>query len=162
MTQSVDENSIERRIAEHGASLAAGAGDSNELGARLDKLELAIEEAGRTAVLTINVDSYVTDLRNDLKALRRTRFWLVIAALLFVVSLNGVVLVLMFGHGVWYWMQDTYFKAAIFLGSVTATVVLLSIMLKGGFHSLSERSKEGDMPPHIKEIVDAVKLALGK
>lgn len=97
MTQSFDEESIERRIAEHGASLAGKGGDS-ELAARLDKLELAIEETGRVAVLTVNVDGYVTDLRNDLLALRLTRFWLVIATLAFVVLLNALLLYLLFGH----------------------------------------------------------------
>jgi hypothetical protein len=128
-----------------------------EIEERLDALELAIEQAGRSAALVVKVDSYVSDLQADIRALRTTRLFLVIITLFFIVCVNVSVFYLLFHHGAWFWLQEAYFKTAMVVGDLTSSVVLLSIMLKGAFHSLSERTKDDTVPPNLKEIFDAVK-----
>ena len=61
-----------------------------------------------------------------------------------------------------YMIQDSYFKPAVFIAILASTVVLLSIILKGAFHSLADRTKDDMVPPHLKEGIDALKLMLGK
>lgn len=124
---------------------------------RIDALELAIEQAGRSAALVDKVDKYVDDLRADLRALRLTRFFLVLLTILFIGAINGAVFYLLFHHGAWFWLQESYFKTAMVVGTLTSSVVLLSIMLKGAFHSLSERNKDDSVPPNLKEVFDALK-----
>ncbi|MEH2504012.1 hypothetical protein V1290_002823 [Bradyrhizobium sp. AZCC 1578] len=143
-------------ISAHGKTLETPA-VPKEIEERLDALELAIEQAGRSAALVVKVDHYVSDLQADLRALRTTRFFLVLLTLLFVGAVNGTVFYLLFHHGAWFWLQDVYFKTALVVGSLTSSVVLLSIMLKGAFHSLSERTKDDSVPPNLKEIFDAIK-----
>jgi uncharacterized membrane protein YsdA (DUF1294 family) len=124
---------------------------------RLDALELAIERAGQSAALVEKVDGYVSDLRTDLRALRRTRFSLVLLTIIFIGAINAVVFYLLFHHGAWFWVQEPYFKTAMVVGTLTSSVVLLSIMLKGAFHSLSERTKDDSVPPNLKEVFEAIK-----
>lgn len=134
-----------------------------ELGARLDKLEVLIEQLGQTTTLVANFADYVTDLKSDLRALRRTRFWMIVFAVLFVVGADVTVLIMIFHHGQWFALQETSFKSITFATTLTASVVLISIMLKGAFHSLAERNKDdGGLPPHLKEGIDAIKLITGK
>ena len=160
MSQSPDD--LASVIAKHGKSIGGAKPKAADLESRIDGLELAIEEAGQTASLVSNLNNYVTELRGDLKAVRSTRFWIVVLSIFFIVSANGGVFFLIFHHGVWFWLQDTYFKSVVIVSVMTASVVLLSIMLKGAFHSLAERAKDDNMPPHLKEAMDAVKLALGR
>jgi len=143
-------------IAEHGKTLETPT-IPTEFEERLDALELAIEQAGRSAALVVKVDNYVSDLRADIRSLRTTRFFLVLITLLFIAGINTAVFFLLFHHGAWFWLQEAYFKTAMVVGSLTSSVVLLSIMLKGAFHSLSERTKDDTVPPNLKEIFDAVK-----
>jgi hypothetical protein len=164
MSASHEKKNFEKVISEHGKSLAGppGASNENELEARLDKLEVLIEEMGQTAALVTNFNDYVTDLRADVRAIRSTRFWMIVVSLLFVFGLDLTIVYLMFLHGDWFWLQDTYFKTAVFVGSLAASVVLLSIMIKGAFHSLADRAQDDIIPPHVKEGIDALKMFLGK
>jgi hypothetical protein len=146
-----ENKNLETVISEHGKTLADQPSASTELEDRLDKIEVLIEAMG-----------HVTDLRGDLHAVRRTRFWMIVISLLFIFSVDGSVFYLMFHQGAWYWLQDSYFKSVVFLGSLTASVVLLSIMIKGAFHSLADRAKDDVIPPHVKEGMDALRLLLGK
>jgi hypothetical protein len=160
-----DQDNIENVILEHGKSLAeqpSAASSSKELESRLDKIEVLIEEMGQTVALTTNFNDYVTDLRGDLKAVRRTRFWMIIVSLFFIFGVDASVFYLMFHHGAWFWLQDSYFKSVVFVSSLTASVVLLSIMIKGAFHSLADRAKDDMVPPHLREGMDALKMLLEK
>jgi hypothetical protein len=153
-------DSIETVISEHGKSLAKESGPPKQLEERLDKVELLIEEMGQKAELVTNFNDYVTDLRNDLESIRRTRFWLVILGIMFIGAID-LTLVFMMAHEK-FWSQDTYFKSVSFIGVLTGSVVLLSIMLKGAFHALAERKKDNMIPDHMKEGLDALKLLIGK
>lgn len=133
------------------------------MAARLDKVESLIEELGKRNELVQTFSDYVKDLKGDLTALRRTRFWIILISVLFMVGTDITVLAVVFSHGRWFSQQDTYFKCVLFLGTLVASIVLLSIMLKGAFHSLAERNKDDDgLPPHVKEGIDAIKLIVGK
>jgi hypothetical protein len=144
-------------ISAHGAKLNATTVTSpKEIEERLDALELAIEQAGLSAALVVRVDRYVSDLQADLAALRKTRLGLVLITLAFIAGINGTVFYLLFHHGVWFWLQDVYFKTALVISCMTSSVVLLSIMLKGAFHSLAERTKDDSLPPNLKEVLDAL------
>jgi hypothetical protein len=134
-----------------------------ELGARLDKLEVLIEQLGQTTTLVANFADYVSALKSDLSALRRTRFWTIMFAIVFVFGADLSVLILIFHHGQWFALQETSFKSITFASTLTASVVLISIMLKGAFHSLAERNKDdGGLPPHLKEGMDLIKMITGK
>lgn len=129
---------------------------------RLDSLEVILEGAGQTSELVISFNLYLSDLRREVVSVRRIRFWLIVLSIAFIVGTNFSVYFLMFHHGALFGISDYYFKSAVFIGMLTASVVLLSIMLKGAFHSLAERHKEEMIPPHLKEVMEAAKTVLGK
>lgn len=154
--------SIEDVISGHGESISPSP-QSPEIAAQLDRVELLIEELGKRNELVGNFADYVTELKKDVVALRRTRFWLLLLTIVFIVGTDATVLYVVINHSKWFSQQDIYFKSVVFVGTLTASVVLLSIMLKGAFHSLAERNKEDDgLPPHIKAAMDALKLLVGK
>jgi uncharacterized membrane protein (DUF485 family) len=154
---------IEDVISANAETVSKDSAAPAELGARLDKLEVLIEQLGQTTKLVANFSDYVGDLRADLRALRRTRFWMILFAIVFVFGADLSVLILIFHHGQWFALQETSFKSITFATTLTASVVLISIMLKGAFHSLAERNKDdGGLPPHLKEGMDLIKMLTGK
>lgn len=155
--------SIEQVISADASKIKSGNNASEELALRLDKVEVLIEELGKTNQLVEKFADYIDAQKQDLLALRRTRFWLVILSVLFVVGTDGTVFLMVLNHSKWFTAQDTYFKGVVFIGTLTMSVVLLSIMLKGAFHSLAERTKDDDgLPPHLKEAMDMIKSLTGK
>jgi hypothetical protein len=154
---------IEEVISANAGTVSQETAAPAELGARLDKLEVLIEQLGQTTTLVANFADYVSDLKSDLKALRRTRFWLIVIAIVFVLGSDLTVLIMIFHHGQWFALQETSFKSISFASTLTASVILISIMLKGAFHSLAERNKDdGGLPPHLKEGMDLIKMITGK
>jgi hypothetical protein len=160
----IDPDELQTVISEAGKKLEEEKSDltPEATGERLDRLETLIESMGQASELVVVFNTYIGDLQREVTSVRRIRFVLIFLSVAFIVWINVTLYLLVFKHGLIFELEDTYLKGAVFIGTLTASVVLLSIMLKGAFHSLAERHKEEMLPPHIKEIMDAVKMVLGK
>jgi hypothetical protein len=156
-----DDSRIEDVIAADARNIEAPIPTLKELQERLDQVELLIEQVGKTGQLVANLTTYLDDLRGEISSIKMMRRVAFFFALGFIAAIDLLGWYLLFKN-TWFRYQETYFKGAVIVAIITATVVLLSIILRGAFQSISARHKDEMLPPHVKELYDAARMILGQ
>ena len=155
MSDVVDEVDVGPIFA-HG-NTARQEGPPADYDARLEKLELMIEQVGLTAELSVQLTEYISDLRQETASLRSIRRIVLCGA-------GGLVLTLLiFMAYIMLWRPILFFafgpaaRVALITSTIVGAVFLIAIVLKGVFRTIADRNAEEPMPPSLQLAIDAVK-----
>lgn len=146
-------------IREHGAQAEQHSGGdvSEQLAARIDKVEWLIEQTGRSAELTAELEGYVKDLRAELQSLRTIRFLILTGS-----TFLGATLLIFAGYVILcrpllLWSLGSPARVALIAGSMAGAVLLATLVLKGVFRSIADRNTESMLPPNLATMIEAVR-----
>ena len=123
-----------------------------EMGARIEKLENALEQLSLSSRYQAELAQYVTELRGEVKSTLLARR--VVGAIAIACSIALFVgPIWLAGHQYsWFVALPPYVAAALLIGMLAAGVLLLTTVAKSVFRSASERQADDFIPPQIKLI----------
>lgn len=127
----------------------------SDLTDRVQELE-ASRKLGKDVIL--DTQAYVNDMKNDLNALRKTRFWSVIFSLAYVIIVNILLGILIWFHKEYFKSLGSYTQAVLVIVTVSSTMTVLIAILKGCFKTYSERHKDDYIPPHLRAVKNVLDM----
>ncbi|WP_299973088.1 hypothetical protein, partial [Devosia sp. 66-22] len=136
--------------------------DNGDLAQRLDRVELAIEQASLSAKYTDAFAEYCVALKRDQEALTAIRWIAVAFSFVFIVALLVVLWRFVFGSGVLFWLVSDAARTALIVALVGGAITLLVVLLRGSFRTIAERNKDDMVPEHLKTLLDVAKTVSGR
>jgi hypothetical protein len=132
----------------------------SELETRLNDAEYLLEQLGQTKLLTETASEYFRQSTIELVHLKYYRLAATIGAALMLVFLLGLLVCVIFFHQIWFFLQGQVTRSAVIIGTLTGSIILMTVILKSVFKSASDRSKEDMLPPHLKDALEIVRQVL--
>jgi len=129
--------------------------DIKKILARWSDLELLLERSAKADHLTSELQSYISELRQDVSAVKFLRNGMMIATLAYIVFINLLLLCLLFYHKLFFLAMGQYGKAILILVVFSSSVILIAKILGGLFRTHGDRNKDEMLPPHLKAIIEA-------
>ena len=122
-------------------------------------VELLLERSGRADKVVAEMESYISDLRSDLRALKFMRWGMIGFVGIYVAFINALLLCLIFFHQWFFFWIGPYGRVALILAAVSSTVILLAKILMGLFKTHGERNKDEFVSPALQQAIEATKIA---
>jgi len=113
---------------------------------------------GQQAQLINNVNAYVVDLKNELSSMKKIRFFSIVISVAFLAFTSFLLFHSLFNSDAFSILNGPYYKTAVFVSSMAAAVLIVSLLLKGAFRLVQERNADELMPPAIRQMLEAIKL----
>lgn len=160
---SPDRETIRRNIFAHGKAVQkSSAATPDDLGERLDRVEMLIEDVGVAKNVLVELDQYVADARGELESIKCIRFLTVAAGFITMLVLLGTFVCVVYFSDTWVMATEPYSRGEFVLATVGGTITILIVLLKGSFRTIGDRHKDDPMPEGIKEAISLVKSIIGK
>ena len=126
-----------------------------------DDIELLIEHAEQTKELREKLKAYIGETEKEVKHNRIIRNSVTVVSIVVVFALLGTVGCFLYSKPYFFTQGRGFSGTALIVASISATFVLLVALIRGAFRTLRERNKDHDIPPHISQLIDAVKAIGG-
>jgi len=120
------------------------------------QIEALIEHSGRTNKLVEAITDYVSDLRKELRFIGRLRLLILCMSFAYVLTINAILIYLLFFDKVFFIFMGGYAKAAIIALVISSSAILFGKMLSGVLTTYEERHKTNQLPSHIRQMVDVI------
>lgn len=126
-----------------------------------DVIEPLLVQTERIYGLATKLDTYITDVKNELATTRTIRVCVAWFAVIIVIILLGSLLYFLFCDTDFLRSNTSYTGTAFVVATISAMVVLLATLLRGAFRTVKERHKDEELPPHIVQVIKALTDQLG-
>jgi len=131
--------------------------DSRRLESLIKDLTIRVQdlEAGNQLKKQAIVDTqaYITDLKKDLNWIKWIRFFAVLFAAAYVISINLLLGYLIFFLPGYFKSFSPYTQAMFIIAGVSSVMGVLVTMLNGAFRIYNERHKEDYLPPNLQAVI---------
>ncbi len=120
---------------------------------RIDALEEAIEEVGKTSELRKDIQDYVDDLKAELKDIKQFRWWITVIAVGFSLSLFGIFLYFSIFPPCRFSELEGNIKIPFLISLSVMSVLLMSLCLRGVYQTRKERNYGDFIPENLKVLL---------
>ena len=128
--------------------------------AKWDSVELFLERSGRADKIVTEMEAYISDMREDAKAVAILRKIMIGAALAYVVFVNMLLVCMLFYHQFFFLLIGEYGRVALILAAISSSVLLIAKILMGLFKTHGERHKDEFVPPTLQQAIEATKIVI--
>lgn len=125
---------------------------------RWPDVELLLERGGKQDQLVTELQSYISDLRNDAATVGQMRIVMVSAAMIYVLFVNMLLVCMLFYHQMFFLFLGAVGEAALIIAAISSSVLLITKVLAGLFRTHGDRNKDEMLPPHLQYAMEALKL----
>jgi|GEM_PF-1110399 len=107
----------------------------------------------------IDTQSYINDLKKDLNWIKWIRFFALLFAAAYVISINLLLGYLIFFLPDYFESLSPYTQAMFIIAGVSSVLGVLVTVLNGAFRIYNERHKEDYLPPNLQAIIKILDMA---
>lgn len=125
------------------------------------KIELLIEQTQKTKVLVDKLDSYIDSVKDEVKSIRRIRFWVTLFSVVIILALICSLGYFLFCNNDFLTKNSSYTGTAFVVASISASVLLLVGLIRGSFRAIRERNKDEELPPHLLQVIEVMAKNFG-
>lgn len=119
-----------------------------------ESLELLIEQSQKTKGLIDKLDTYIDDIKDEIKTTKTIRVcitWFTVFIIIFLLAT------------LFYFLKckpdffkQPYVGAALIVSSISASILLLVALVRGAYRTIRDRNKDEELPPHIVQVIDTL------
>lgn len=125
-----------------------------------DSVELLLERSGRADKIVSEMEAYISDMREDAKAVATLRKVMIVSALVYIVFVNMLLVCMLFYHKFFFLLVGEYGRVALILAAISSSVLLIAKILMGVFKTHGERHKDEFVPPTLQHAIEATKIVI--
>ena len=129
-----------------------------EISARWGDVEMLLEQHSRKSELVEEMKTYLDDLKKELCWVKWFRGIIVFIMITYIIFINALLICIFFYKTSIVTTIGPYPTTALIVLILSTTAVLLGKTITGLFKTYGERNKDEFIPPHLKQLVEALKL----
>ena len=129
-----------------------------EIVARWGDVEMLLEQHSRKSELVEEMKTYLDDLKKELCWVKWFRGIIVFIMITYIIFINALLICIFFYKTSIVTTIGPYPTTALIVLILSTTAVLLGKTITGLFKTYGERNKDEFIPPHLKQLVEALKL----
>lgn len=129
-----------------------------EIVARWGDVEMLLEQHGRKSELIEEMKTYLDDLKKELRWVKWFRGIILLIMITYIIFINALLIRIFFCDTSIVTTIGPYPTTALIVLILSTTAVLLGKTITGLFKTYGERNKDEYIPPHLKQLVEALKL----
>ena len=137
------------------------AGEIEVLQDRINTIETMVEEVGRARELQDTLQEYVSDLKDEVKDIRKYRFWVTFFSTTMSITLFGLLIACMIYTPAWFLALEGNLQVPLIIALGGGSVFLMSLNLRGVYRSRHERNHGDFLPEPVKAGLEAFRKLQG-